>query len=65
MGLQNLQDFLAKIGTNADYIEDVQNDLGDVQNDIVSITFSLQYNLAIENLNLCFSYCILLLSTQN
>ena len=44
---------------------DVQNDMGDVQNDIVSITFSLHYNLEIDNLNLFFSYCILLLSSQN
>ena len=44
---------------------DVQNEIGDIKNDIVSITFSLQYNLAIENLNLFFSYCILLLSSQN
>ena len=65
MGLQKLQKFLADIGENAVEINNNAVNIGDVQNEIVSITFSLQYNLAIENLNLSFSYCILLLSSQN
>ena len=53
------------IDKNTVDIGDVENNMGDAQNDIVSITFLLQYNFAIVNLNLFFSYCILLLRTQN
>ena len=58
MGLKKLKYFLADIGENA-------VEIGDNTDKIVSNTFSLQYNLAIENFHSFFSYCNLLLSSQN